>query len=127
MEKKSSKQCIHGLKECAMCRIYVRPPKSDKPPKKELRRYTPIRQKSPQQEEYDCLHRLLKHARLLRDGPRCIGPFTTHHPLLDCSHIFPKSVYFPIRFVLDNCVLQCRTCHEWFGDHPEKAGTGYAP
>ena len=34
MNKKSSKQCIHRLKECAMCRIYVRPPKSDKPPKK---------------------------------------------------------------------------------------------
>jgi 5-methylcytosine-specific restriction endonuclease McrA len=87
-----------------------------------LTRRTPIPQKSAQQVEIDRLHRLLKHALILRDGPRCIGPFIAHHPALDCSHIFPKSVYTHLRFYLDDCVLQCRTCHEWFGEHPEEGG-----
>jgi hypothetical protein len=90
--------------------------------KEGLRRYTVLRKVSPQHAEYDRLHRLLKHALLLRDGKRCIGPFLAHHWIFDCSHIFPKSTYTQIRFDLDNCVVQCRTCHEWFGAHPEEGG-----
>jgi hypothetical protein len=128
MEKNSSKQCIHGLKECAMCRIYVRPPKSDKPPKKkELRRFTPIRQKSLQQEEYDRLHRLLKHALLLRDGSRCIGPGFDHEGVLDCSHIFPKACT-PTSdsiWMIVYCNAERAMCG--LANIPKKAGTGYAP
>ena len=87
-----------------------------------MRRYTPIPQKSAQQVEYDRLHHLLKRAVILLYGPRCIGPFVTPHPILDCSHIFPKSVYTHLRFDPDDCVIQCRTCHEWFGTHPEEGG-----
>jgi hypothetical protein len=88
-----------------------------------LTRRTPIPQRSAQQVEYDRLHRLLKRVVILRDGPRCVGPLTRHHPfILDCSHIFPKSVYIHLRFDPDDCVLQCRWCHEWFGQHPEEGG-----
>jgi hypothetical protein len=87
-----------------------------------LTRRTPIPQKSPQQAEYDRLHRLLKHALLLRDGIRCIGPGFDHEGVLDCSHIFPKSVYSHIRFDLDNVMVQCRKHHEWWGKNSKIAG-----
>jgi hypothetical protein len=103
--------------------VYLLPPAQEEAAKKkELRRYTLLPQKSTQQVEYDRLHRFLKGVVILRDGPRCIGPFLTHHPILDCSHIFPKSVYTHLRFDPDDCVVQCRTRHEWFGEHPEEGG-----
>ena len=56
MPKKDECQ-LHKRIACIFCHV---PRKSRQ--KKELRRYTLIRQKSPQQEEYDRLHQLLKHA-----------------------------------------------------------------
>ena len=41
-------------------------------------------------------------------------------PILDCSHIFPKGKYPEIRFDLDNVMVQCRTCHEWYGNNPKE-------
>jgi hypothetical protein len=65
---------------------------------------------------------MLKHALLLRDGTRCIGPGFDHEGVLDCSHIFPKSVYSHIRFDLDNVMVQCRKHHEWWGKNSKIAG-----
>ncbi len=55
MEKQASKPCMHRLKACALCCISVRPPKSEKPPKKERRRYAPIPQISTRQQQMNRL------------------------------------------------------------------------
>ena len=55
MEKQASKPCMHRLKACALCRISVRPPKSEKPLKKERRRYAAIPQISTRQQQMNRL------------------------------------------------------------------------
>jgi hypothetical protein len=82
---------------------------------------TPLRQQSERQAQIDYLSRLLKRALILWDGPRCIGPLTTHDPRLDCSHIYPKGRYPNMRFTQDNVMVQCRTCHEWYGANHQRA------
>jgi hypothetical protein len=52
---------------------------------------------------------------------RCIGPLTRHSPILDDSHIFPKGKYPLARFLVENNVLQCRWCHEWWHAHIQEA------
>jgi hypothetical protein len=87
--------------------------------KEGLRRYTPIPQKSARQKVIDRLSRLLKAVTLRRFHNRCVGPLTRHSPILDDSHIFPKGKYPLARFLVDNNVLQCRWCHEWYGENPD--------
>jgi hypothetical protein len=41
-----------------------------------------------------------------------------HSSILDASHIFPKGKYPLSRFLIDNVILQCRRCHDWYGASP---------
>ncbi len=77
-----------------------------------------IKAKSDSQGKIDHLSRLLKVAVLHRYHNRCVGPLMTHSSILDASHIFPKGKYPLARFLIENVVLQCRTCHEWYGNNP---------
>jgi hypothetical protein len=82
-----------------------------------LTRRTPIPQKSAQKDEIDRLSRLLKAVVLRRFRNRCVGPFIRHSPILDASHIFPKGKYPLSRFLIENLILQCRWCHDWYGNN----------
>ena len=84
-------------------------------------RRTPIKQKSEQGYEIDRLSRLLKAVVLRRYHNRCVGPLTVYCPTLDASHIFPKGKYKQSRFLIDNVILQCRWCHDWYGNNPTAA------
>jgi hypothetical protein len=84
--------------------------------KKSWFRKSPIKQKSHRQKYIDYLSRLLKRAVILRDGYRCKHcrrPPSAWLPV-DCAHIYPKGKYPAMRFLLDNVLLLCRDCHDWY-------------
>ena len=39
---------------------------------------------------------------------------TQTNDILDVSHIFPKSTWPLARFLLLNCKVLCRRCHQWW-------------
>lgn len=89
----------------------------------ELKR-TPLRRVSAKRRAQLAEERKLKE-RLLEENPRCVaedlvlevecrGPLDKHE-LVRRSHWRAGAV------VMENCVLVCRTHHDWIGSHPAKA------
>ena len=55
---------------------------------------------------------------LKRDHYQCRHCSATNH--LDAAHIIPKSRAPTLRYHLSNGITLCRTCHEYFHQHPAK-------
>lgn len=82
-----------------------------------------LRQKSKKRQDEDAARQALCKRVRARDRTcqakgklphRCSGP-------LDVHEIIPRSAWRKGYLVDDNCILICRTAHDWVGDNPDAA------